>query len=172
MIKYCLLVIILVILAQSTFGQERQDSIQLIKNRWGYLIPGYQGKKISSFHPFRDYRQIMKYDPEAIKYLKRSKRFMIAGIAVEEVGLIAFLIFETNRAPVNSASYGSIDPNIIPFAIVTGFAMSPFIIQSGKNTVKAINTYNGNLHKTGLRRIKPEYYFRFTGNTLGLAMKF
>ncbi len=154
------------------FGQEARDSIELRKAWWGYKVPRYQGKKISSFHPYRDFGNIMQYDPEATKFLRRGKRFQIAGLVIESVGVAALVFWETNKLPVNSTTYVPIDPSIFPLAIAIGLVTSPFIVQSGKNNMKAINTYNGNLHKTGLRSIKPEYYFTIKGSSFGLAVKF
>lgn len=120
-----------------------------------------------------DIRELLKKDEQAYKMLKPANRNHTAGSLVFSAGL-AFITIPLENMIWKNTENRSQKHNGTFFAIGAGLigATIPFYRKSIRQTKAAVELYNSGLSGNLPQQPNPEFKFGFTGNGLGMAVKF
>lgn len=165
--KRYLFSLLLLLIANLLHAQAKTDTISF-KKRWlgGYRYI-YDDRKINSVHQLS---KIVRDDPAAFKYLKKTRHARIFEESLWLADLIFIDVYNPHTISRHSADYLPDLPIVTTIAVlaidipVTEFAL--------KNEKRAVHKYNSDAQKTGYIERRPQLYLTAAGAGLGIGLKF
>ncbi len=162
MFKKSVIFLFSLILCISVFGQNSNDSIQVIN-----VGSNYRCEQNGHVLNLRQITQLMKTDKEATKYLKSAK--LSNGISVILGCAGGFLI----GYPIGTYIAGrGVDLSMLAVGISFLVVDIPVNIATKRNLIKAINHYNSNQSGTGSMNNAYDIQMGLTQNGIGITLRF
>lgn len=151
--------------AQDTDGSNETqvtDTIKTLKGFWGTTY--HQGWKQVSL---KQLSKIVEPNEEAYAYIKKARANNTAASIFAFAGGFAL-----GWSLADIALKGEVSPGVLIAGGAAILVSIPFSISTSAYTRKAVEQYNHDILHPGTAYRKPELQFGFTGNGVGLALRF